>query len=347
MKRQRLRALVLSAGFGTRLRPLSLFAPKPLLPVCGEPIAGRTLRRLKLVGCELAVLNMHYLASYIPEYFGRSYYGLPLHFSYEEEILGTYGALFAPRDVLAPADAVLMVNGDSLCRWPLKALVKKHFRSGADATLLLHRRSPDKALGGGISVDDQGRVCQFRDYAGQGQAKSRHIFTGAQIISTRLLDRIENRVGDIITDLYQPLLEEGRLISSLITGRRWHDLGTPSRYLDANLDWARGFQPSRLWRSNVLSPLAEIRPGTKISRSIIDQDAVVGKGATIQGSLVMEGAIVGEDCRAHHSIIGPGVELAPSSTVEHRMINVFDKRHELSPGESVMGDLVYTPLKSG
>ena len=143
MKHIRLRGLVLSAGFGTRLRPLTHTVPKPLLPICGEPIAGWTLRRLGKVGCESAVLNTHYLADQIPAYFGASYYGLPLRFSFEPEIQGTYGALLGPREHLQEADAVLMVNGDSLCRWPLKRLVRRHLKTGADVTLLLHRRAPD------------------------------------------------------------------------------------------------------------------------------------------------------------------------------------------------------------
>ena len=346
MKRLRVRALVLSAGFGTRLRPLTLFEPKPLLTICGEPVAGRTLRRLSSVSCELAVLNTHYLASSIPAYFGQSYYGLPLRYSFEEEIQGTYGALFGPRTLLADADAVLMINGDSLCRWPLKALLKKHVMTGADATLLLHRRSPEDALGGGIGVDGAGRVVQFRDYVNSGDVKRRHIFAGVHVLSPKLLKDVDNRPGDVIQDLYQPLLERGGVISSLVTSKPWHDLGTPGRYLQASLDWAPGLVPKRLWRGRVCSPLAHIEAGAVIKRSIVDQDVEVGAGASIQGSVLLNGARIGKDCRIQDSIVGPGVVLAPASNVEKRMINRFDKRHELGPGESVMGELVYTPLTS-
>ncbi|XP_028517038.1 uncharacterized protein LOC114575747, partial [Exaiptasia diaphana] len=131
--------------------------PKPLLPVCGEPVTGRTLRSLGSIGCEVAVLNTHYLGPMIPEYFGKSYFGLPLRYSHEQEIQGTYGALHGPRSILSKADAVIMINGDSLCRWPLKSLIRRHLKSGASATLLLHRRAPDDALGGGVGVDPSGR----------------------------------------------------------------------------------------------------------------------------------------------------------------------------------------------
>ncbi len=344
MSRHRIRALVLTAGFGTRLRPLTYFMPKPLLPVCGEPVTGRTLRSLGSVGCEVAVLNTHHLASTIPGYFGKSYYGLPLRYSHEEEIQGTSGALFGPRSLLSEAEAVIMINGDSLCDWPLKSLVRRHFKTGAAATLLLHRQTPDDLLGGGVGIDRSGRVTQIRDLKAQGETRNRHVFAGAHVLSPHLLDRIENRPGDIITDLYQPLLEEGSLISSLVTGRRWHDLGTASRYLQASLDWSRGLIPSRMWRGKKVSALADLDPSANLSRALIEQHVKVEAEATIQGSLLLDGARIGKGCQIKDSIVGPGVVLAPASNIEKRMINRFDKQHELGPGESIMGDLVYTPL---
>ena len=317
--------------------------PKPLLPVCGEPIAGWTLRALSRAGCEMAVLNTHYLADQIPTYFGQSYFGLPLRYSHEEEILGTYGALAGARRWLKDADAVIMINGDSLCRWPLPSLIRRHFKAGADVTLLLHKRSPADALGGGIGVDGDGKVVQFRDYASQGDVKSRHIFAGAHIISPKALDRVENRSGDIIQDLYQPLLEAGRRFFATFTGRAWHDLGTPDRYLAAQLDWAKGRRPAFLWRDSVISPLARVAEDCRIGRSIVDE-AEIGSAASIRSSHIMEGAKIGKGCRIEHSIVGPGVVLADSSNVEKRMISRYNKKHELGPGESVMGDLIYTPL---
>ena len=346
MRKPRLRALVLSAGYGTRLRPLTLLLPKPLLPVCGEPVAGTTIRSLRAVGCEVAVLNTHYLHGQIPAALGASYFGLPLRYSHEPEIQGTFGALFAPRDLLSRCDAVIVVNGDSLCRWPLKAMIRRHFGTGADATLLLHREPPQDALGGGIAVDGNRRVVQLRDYPGRGEVHRRHLFAGVQILSPRLLERIENRPGDVISDLYQPLLEEGGRISSVVTAERWHDLGTPGRYLTACLDWARGRLPLRFWNGDVCSPLATVDSTATVRRSIVEQEARVGERATIQESLVMPGAVVGKGCTVRSGIVGPGVVLPASSSVEGRMISRFDKAHKLGPGESVMGELVYTPLGS-
>ncbi|NJL29677.1 MAG: nucleotidyltransferase family protein, partial [Thermoanaerobaculia bacterium] len=131
---------MLAAGYGSRLRPLTSFVPKPLLPIGGQPVVGHTLRRLARAGCEAAALNLHHLAETIPRALGESYWGLPLVYSHELEILGTLGALWPLRDFLRRADVILLANGDSLCRWPLRRLVRHHLESAADATLLLHAR---------------------------------------------------------------------------------------------------------------------------------------------------------------------------------------------------------------
>lgn len=126
MSRPRRRALVLAAGFGRRLRPLTAALPKPLLPVAGRPLVAWTLDALVAAGCEGIALNLHHQGEAIAAALGTHHRGVPLHYSREPEILGTLGAVWPLRDFLAAADEVLIVNGDSLCRWPLRALAARH-----------------------------------------------------------------------------------------------------------------------------------------------------------------------------------------------------------------------------
>ena len=106
----RIRGFVLAAGYGERLRPLTHFLPKPLLPIAGEPVIGHTLRTLAAARCEAVAVNLHHLPEAIPRQLGTSYHGLPLAYSFEEEIQGTLGALHPQLDFLAAADLVLLVN---------------------------------------------------------------------------------------------------------------------------------------------------------------------------------------------------------------------------------------------
>src|SRR5262245_15471539 len=125
MNRPRVRAVVLAAGLGTRLRPLTATLPKPLLPVLGRPLIAWTLDRLAAAGIEATAINLHHCAGAIPDALGDRFAGMPLVYSHEPEILGTLGALHPLRDFVAPADLVVLVNGDSLCRWPFEELITR------------------------------------------------------------------------------------------------------------------------------------------------------------------------------------------------------------------------------
>jgi len=334
---------VLAAGFGTRLRPLSLVLPKPLLPICGEPVIAHTLRQLRRAGCEAAVINLHHLPQAIPRQLGTSCYGLPLRYAPEEIILGTLGALYPVRDFLAGADLALLVNGDALARWPWRRLIRAHQRSGARATLLLHRRAALSDFGGGVGVGRGGRVVELRGEA-FGDVARRHVFAGAHVLSRQLLERLEPGPADVVERLYKPLLRDGELVRAVYGGRRWHDLGTPARYLAAALDWARGPWPRRLWRGAWISPLARVDASAQVERAVVEAGAEIAAGCRLRRSLVMDGATVGRDSRVSGCILGPGVELPPASRVEGRLVTTTIAGYSPADHESVIGSLVYTPL---
>ena len=343
-QRPRLRAFVLTAGLGTRLRPLTLHHPKPLLPVCGAPLVTHTLAQLAKLGCELAVLNLHHLPDAIPTVLGDSYDGMALSYSREPEILGTWGALSPPRAQLEDADAVLLINGDTLCRWPLRALLRRHARSGADATLLLHRRAPDARLGGGVGVDGAGVVTTLRDAEPVGEVARRHIFAGAHVLSPRLLERAPDREADIVSELYLPLLAEGGCLAAVVTSRRWHDLGTPERYLEGVLDQARGRIPKALWRGRHLAEGVDLAEDAELRAAVVEAGARIEPGARVEESLLLPRAVVGAGSRLRHVILGPDVHLPPGTTLERRLVTRVVTGDAPRPEQTVLGGLVYTPL---
>ena len=306
------------------------------------------MRLLARVGCESAVLNLHHLGDSISAHFGSAYHGLPITYSPEEEIQGTLGALYPLRSHLAECDLVLLVNGDTLCKWPWKAMVKKHLRSGADATLLVHRRASSELLGGPVGIDAGNQVVQLRDSAPTGEVAKRHIFAGAHVFSPRLLDRLEPGTGDIIGDFYIPLLREEGRIHAVVTGRKWHDLGTPRRYLEAALDWARGRgRLPGLKSRGVIAAGTEIVDSAVVHSSIIETGCVVGEGARIEGSLLMWNARVPSGSTIHGSIIGPEVQLPASARIDRRLVTRIQSGYPPGDRDSVMGELVYTPLDRG
>lgn len=345
MRGRRIRALVLAAGLGTRLRPLTTHTPKPLLPVRGVPILGHTLAQLAASGCEAAAVNLHHLGDQIRQRFGDSHAGMPLTWSQEPELLGTLGAFHPLKDFFAPADLVLVINGDSLCKWPLRRLIRRHLARGDRATLLLASRPDPAAFGGGVAIDQQGRILSFRPGDPErGEAARRYVFAGAHVLAPDLLDRVGPDKADIVRDLYVPLLEEGERIGSLVTGRRWHDLGTPQRFLEAVLDCARGGWPERLWRRSWISPAAVVGAGARIRRSAVEPEARVGEKARVERSALLPGARIGKGCVVREAILGFGAVIPAGTWVERRII--MPQLEGFSPGleDSVVGGAVYTPF---
>ncbi len=345
MKELRLRAVVLAAGHGLRLRPLTEFAPKPLLPVQGESIAHRTLRQLARLGCEATAVNLCHMGDSIREHLGDSIDGMPLTYSPEEQLLGTLGALGPLEEFLRPADLVLVINGDSLCQWPLKRLVKKHRKSEAQATMLVSRRADPGPFGGGVRLDENNRVIAFRGPAGALEKDRHRVFMGAHVLSPNLLGEIKKgQPSDFVGDLYEPLVSRGGIVGAVETNRPWHDLGTPQRYLEGVRDWVgRRLLPgvgSQSW----VSEGAHLATDVKIRRSVVERDCRIHPGSHLRDSLLLPGARVGERCHVAGSILGFGVVLPPGTSVEARLVTTVRASSSPRAEDSVVGGLVYSPL---
>jgi NDP-sugar pyrophosphorylase family protein len=304
----RWRALVLAAGHGTRLRPLTDGLPKPLLPVLGRSVLERTLGALAGSGCEAVAINLHHLAAAIPAALGEQFAGIPLRYSREDPILGTGGALVPLRDFFAGCDAVVVVNGDSLCEWPLADLLARHRRGDTEATLLLAGRPDPRPFGGGIGVDRHGRVTAIRADRGYGPVHRRYVFAGAHALRPELLARLPEGSSDSMSDLYLPRLAAGATLAAVLTWRPWHDLGTPRRYLRAVLDTARR-ETGGGWRARS----ALVATGVRLEGSVLEAEASVGRGARLHASLLLPGAIVEAGCDLRGVVVAAGVRI-PANT---------------------------------
>lgn len=339
----RLRGVVLAAGLGTRLRPLTHSLPKPLLPIAGTPLLSRTLGELEAAGCEAVAINLHHKGDKISSHFSDRFGAMEIVYSWERELLGTLGALAPMADFLAPADLVVVVNGDSLCHWPLSRLIRQHGKAGASATLLVSGRSDPADYGGGIGIDRHGSVVTFRPGRVFGEVAERRVFAGAHVFAPDLVNRLAHEPADFVSDLYEPLLAAGGRIHAYQTLRPWFDLGTPRRYLEATLDFARR-NGSRLGRRSWISPEATIDAEATVRRSVIEAGVVIEAGAEIDRSLVLPQTRIGAGARVRESVLGFSVKLRSGTGVERRMITVA--RADQPPGEldSVVGGLVYSPL---
>lgn len=345
----RIRALVLSAGLGQRLRPLTAQLPKPLLPVLGRALVAHSLDRLRAVGCEAVALNLHHLGARIEEAVGAEWAGISVTYSYEQELLGTLGALRSLRRFFEPADLVLVINGDSLCRWPLERLLKRHLRHRPPATLLVAERAEPARFGGGIGIEGKtGLVLDFRPSGARDpEGVVRRVFAGAHVLESSLLAALDGTDGPgcLVRDLYEPMLRRGERVRAISSRARWHDLGTPERYLDGVLDLARGRGPVRLVRRSWVAASARLARGVQLKRAVVESGARVGEGSRLEDSLVLTGAAVAERSHLRRTVVGPGVELPRGARIEGRIVTPLSAGR-VSSGDSVVGKLVYTPLVS-
>jgi mannose-1-phosphate guanylyltransferase len=343
-KKQRLRAVVLAAGRGERLRPLSEWVPKPLLPVAGRAAIVHTLSQLAGAGVEAVAINLHYRGEDIRKQLGTEFQGLPLTYSMEPDLLGTLGAMIPLQEFLRPADLVLVINGDSVCRWPLRRLVRRHVRRGNIATMLLSKRANASEYGGGVVVDRAGQIRSFRPLGRSDGPMRRRVFCGAHVFGPELVEGLDKQPADFITDLYERQLEQGYKLGGVETSRRWHDLGTPKRYLRATRDWARGQFPARLFRSKWISSSAGVSGKADVSRSVIEAGARVEAGAQVQGSLLLPGARVPRGCRVVRCILGYDVTLARGTVVERRLVTPATATTEPRHDDSVVSGLVFSRM---
>jgi len=229
-----MKALVLAAGFGTRLAPHTDRLPKALFPVNGTPLLGRTIAALKVAGCTAIAVNTHHLAERIRAYLAENDFGLPVHLSHEPEILGTGGAIRRLADFWDSAP-FLVVNADILTDIDLAEVYRTHRDQRAQVTLVMH----DQEEFNQVWVDSRDRVTGFERF-GDPLPPDRHrklAFTGIHVLDAGIVGRIpEGKFCDIIS-IYRKLLAEGQAINAhVVRNHFWQDVGTPQRFRDAVVD---------------------------------------------------------------------------------------------------------------
>ncbi|MFO0693300.1 MAG: NDP-sugar synthase [Polyangiales bacterium] len=290
--------MVLAAGLGTRLRPLTHALPKPAVPVGNRPLCLFAIEHLVRHGASAVRLNAHYLADrLVAEVESEAPSGVDLAFSVETTLLGTGGGL---RKALAGMtdELVVVMNGDILFAPDLASAIASHRRSGALATLVV-RHHPDPHALGAVEVDGEGRVVRIAGAPGEPRTSTTpYVFTGVHVLSPAVLALLPEE-GCVVRQAYQPMLSRGLPIAAHVDDSPWLDLGTLRTYLDANLGLADG----RLTASGIVPtasglvhPSADVRG--RLSRCVVGRGAVVPKGVELEDVVVWHDAVVRDSLRS-------------------------------------------------
>jgi NDP-sugar pyrophosphorylase family protein len=217
-----MQAMVLSAGFGTRLGDLTREIPKPMLDVQGRPLLEYILRHLGWCSFERVSVNLHFLPRVILNHFGsgRSL-GLDLSYSHEPELLGTAGGVKKMADQMEDSQEFLIHYGDVLTDQDFGAMLRFHRERGALVTMLLHERARSNSV---VGLDDQGRVNLFLERPSEEQRRgisSPWVNSGVWICSSELLGRIPSGIAcDLARDILPPLVKSGRILGFPLSGYR-------------------------------------------------------------------------------------------------------------------------------
>lgn len=304
-------AFLLAAGLGTRLRPLTLFRPKPLVPICGVPMLDYAAALLQAHGIDAAVVNAHWLPDQVRAW--ADAHPMDVHVSTElPDVLGTGGGLKAAAPHLA--ERFVIVNGDILCDVDLTGLLAA--LDGADAAMALRPLGPDDRYGV-VSSDATGVVdlVGLATRAAVGTEDRSTHFTGVHAMRRDALDRVPAGFACIVRTAYTELVPAGRVAAQRHTGT-WFDVGTPQAYLAANLAALDGTLPlpldprARAERfvppgeslafggATLVGPVwvgagVQVDPGAQIGpRTVLGDGCHVGAGASLQDTVVWAGCSV-------------------------------------------------------
>ncbi|CAM5692766.1 GDP-mannose pyrophosphorylase OS=Streptomyces fumanus OX=67302 GN=GCM10018772_33420 PE=4 SV=1 [Streptomyces fumanus] len=305
-------AILLVGGKGTRLRPLTVYTPKPMVRAAGVPFLTHQLARARAAGVEHIVLATSYLAEVFEPYFGDgSAMGLSIEYVTEEEPLGTGGAIrnAASRLRSGPDDPVLVFNGDILTGLDIRALVATHASTGANVTLHLTKVSDPRAYGL-VPTDGTGRVLAFLEKPGTPEEiVTDQINAGAYVFRRSVIDTVPaGRPVSVERETFPELLASGAHLQGMVDSTYWLDLGTPAAFVRGSADLVLGRAPS---------PAV---PGRCGDRLILPTATVAGDAKLAGGTVVGEGAFVAEGARIFGSAILPGAVIEPGAVITDSLI---------------------------
>jgi mannose-1-phosphate guanylyltransferase len=287
-----MRVMVMAAGKGTRLRPVTDLLPKPMAPVANRPVLHHILRLLDRHGFGEVVLNLHHMPETITDHFGDgAAVGLDIRYSFEPELLGTAGGVKKNEDFLGIGTFLLM-SGDALTDIDLTGLVAAHRRTGSIATIAV-KQVADPSLYGVVVTDDDQRVVGFQEKPSREEARSHLCNCGIYVFEPEILSMIPaERFDDFGSRLFPDLLKQQVAFHCHTFGGYWSDVGNLAEFFRGNADALTG-------KVAVELPGEQGRPGVWVDRAVsmspsvrIEPPVVIGRGCSLGEDAVIEGPTV-------------------------------------------------------
>jgi mannose-1-phosphate guanylyltransferase len=326
-----MRAVVLVGGFGTRLRPLTLTTPKPMLPVGHVPIIERLVDNLSKGGVTEVTLALGFKPEpFVDAFPSGECNGVALHYAVEPEPLDTAGAIKFAAEFSGIDETFVVANGDVLTDLDIAALVDFHRQRAAEATIHLIAVD-DPSSFGVVATDAEGLVQRFVEKPAPGTAPSNQINGGTYVLEPSVLQRIPTGRKVSIERVTFPEVVAGGRLFAMATDDYWIDAGNPALYLQANLDLLDGTRRDH--------PCVGVHRGAHVDSS-----------ATVSGSIVADGATVAADATIIDSVLLPSAVVEQGAVVANSVVmgrvgaranvtqSVFGLHGQAASGERVSGE---------
>lgn len=330
-----MRAMVMAAGLGTRLQPLTGTIPKPMVPIVNRPALHHVLRLAARHGVRDVVTNLHHFPEAITSYFGDgSEQGVRLRYSFEPVLLGTAGGVKQNEEFLTTDGAFLVLSGDSLTDVDLEAFAEAHRASGCPVTIAL-KQMPDPSLYGVALLDQAGRIRGFQEKPQPGEELSNLCNCGLYVIEPEVLRRFPSHTFyDFGRQLWPDMLASGERLGAYVVEGYWNDVGSPEAYRQGNYDVAQGLVKVEA-EGRTLSPGVVAGAHCHIDAEVsikppvvLGADCRVERGARLSGPVVLgDGCIVEEGAHISSSVCWSGMVAGRGTAVMDSIVGRAGRLH--------------------
>ncbi|NOQ21537.1 MAG: NTP transferase domain-containing protein [Candidatus Aegiribacteria sp.] len=319
-------AILLCAGFGTRLSPLTDSLPKPLIRIAGFTLIHDTLLHLLQQGVDTAVVNGSWMADMIEDYLSNADLPLQIIFQREEEPLGTAGAVRKALPYLG--EEFLVVYGDNLTRQPVAPLIELHRRLDSEITIAL-APTGEPSSKGIVLTEPDGRISYFREKPPDEVAESNLANSGLYICRKSAVEHLnEGEFSDFGKNVFPMLLNEGRVLAADTPGGYTRDIGTGKSYLIACHDVLSGrltpYTGNGNIKNGILIENTQSYDDIELKSTFwAEKGARISKGCSLENCVVLSGAVIGADCALKNSLVMPGTEVPECTIADDKYLKVF------------------------
>ncbi|HEY9677987.1 MAG TPA: NDP-sugar synthase [Drouetiella sp.] len=291
-----MKAMVLAAGVGSRLDPLTRILPKPLVPIANKPVMEHILTLLKKHHVETIISNVHHLPEQVPAYFGDgTRLGMSLQYKHEVELSGDAGGVRSCREFLQDG-TFLVIMGDLITDADISYVVNQHKAKGAIATIALQKVADVRHFGVAVT-DADGFIKGFQEKPSPEEAISDLASTGIYVLEPEVFDHMpaEGSFG-FGRQLFPQLVEKGLPVLGVQVFGYWSDIGTMENYKASSFDALKGLidveLPGPSSSQGHIDTTAKIAPGVEIlGKAMIGRNTIIESGAVLKGNV-----IIGDDC---------------------------------------------------